>query len=215
VEPGRIVGLLGPSGAGKTTLVKLIAGVDKQRAGTVRVAGEVMPSIALMAGIGYVAQSDALYRELSGRENMEFFGSLYGLAGGRVAERVEVCAALVDLTAHLDRPVQEYSGGMKRRLSLCIALMHEPEILILDEPTVGIDPVLRYSVWGRLRDYADRGACILITTHVMDEADHCDRVAMMRAGNLIAQDTPDGLREAAGVKTLEEAFLHFCGKGGQ
>jgi ABC-2 type transport system ATP-binding protein len=169
-----------------------------------------MPSFELMAGIGYVAQSDALYRELSGGENMEFFGSLYGLSGRRLDERIDACLDLVDLGAHRDRTVQTYSGGMKRRLSLAIALVHEPRILILDEPTVGIDPVLRHSVWKRIRAYADDGACIMITTHVMDEADHCDLVAMMRDGRLIAQDTPEGLRRAAGAKRLEEAFLHFC-----
>ncbi|MFH2007731.1 MAG: ABC transporter ATP-binding protein [bacterium] len=212
VESGRIVGLLGPSGAGKTTLVKLVAGVDRQRSGTVHVGGKPMPSLELMAGIGYVAQSDALYRELSGRENMEFFGALYGLHGARLHERVDACIALVDLTQHLDRPVQDYSGGMRRRLSLAIALLHEPGVLILDEPTVGIDPVLRKSVWRRLHAYAEQGASLLITTHVMDEADRCDRVAMMRDGRLIAEDTPAALKKAAGVETLEETFLHFCGE---
>lgn len=210
VDPGRIVGLLGPSGAGKTTLVRLIAGVDRPRRGTVHVAGGLMPSFALMAGIGYVAQSDALYRELSGGENMEFFGALYGLSGARRAERIHACLDLVDLWEHRGRPVQDYSGGMKRRLSLAIALLHEPRILILDEPTVGIDPVLRHSVWDRIRAYADDGASILITTHVMDEADRCDLVAMMRDGRLIAQDTPAGLRRTAGVERLEDAFLRFC-----
>jgi len=212
VESGRIIGLLGPSGAGKTTLVKLIAGVDRQRSGTVHVSGELMPSFELMERIGYVAQGDALYRELSGRENMEFFGALYGLHGAALDERIHTCAGLVDLGEHLHRQVQDYSGGMKRRLSLATALLHEPGVLILDEPTVGIDPVLRHDVWDRLRAYADDGASILITTHVMDEANHCDRVAMMRDGLLIAQDTPEGLRRTAGVDTLEEAFLHFCSR---
>lgn len=213
VEPGVIVGLLGPSGAGKTTLVKLIAGVSRQRSGTVHVHGKPMPSLALMAELGYVAQSDAVYKELSGRENMEFFGALYGLHGARLAERIAACADLVDLGPHLDRPAEDYSGGMRRRLSLAIALLHEPKTLILDEPTVGIDPVLRMSVWKRIRAYADDGAAVLITTHVMDEADHCDRVAMMRGGSLIAEDTPAGLRRAAGAETLEQAFLHYCGEG--
>jgi ABC-2 type transport system ATP-binding protein len=211
VDKGQIVGLLGPSGAGKTTLVRLIAGTDQADAGDVTVDAVRMPDLRVLERIGYMAQSDALYGELSGRENMAFFGALFGLGGKRLADRMAVCAKLVDLEAHLDRQVQLYSGGMKRRLSLSIALLHEPRILILDEPTVGIDPVLRKAVWARLRELVDEGLTILVTTHVMDEAERCDIVCLLRAGAILASDAPAQLKARAGVETMEDAFLALSG----
>jgi ABC-2 type transport system ATP-binding protein len=207
VAPGQIVGLLGPSGAGKTTLVRLIAGTDHADKGEVIVDGVRMPQLSVLERIGYMAQSDALYGELSGRENMAFFGAMYSLGGAKLAARMDAAAAVVGLEAHLERQVMLYSGGMKRRLSLAIALLHEPKILILDEPTVGIDPVLRKSVWARLRDYVAGGTSILVTTHVMDEADRCDIVCVLRDGRILAADTPDRLKAKAGVATMEDAFL--------
>jgi ABC-2 type transport system ATP-binding protein len=209
VPAGQIVGLLGPSGAGKTTLVRLIAGTDRADTGQVEVDGVPMPRLDVLDRIGYMAQADALYGELTARQNMRFFGALFRLGGQRLADRIAAAAAVVGLDGHLDRPVHQYSGGMKRRVSLAIALLHEPKILILDEPTVGIDPVLRRQVWGRLRDRADAGSAILVTTHVMDEADRCDRVCMLRDGRIIAADTPDRLKQAAAVTTMEDAFLHY------
>jgi len=211
VATGQIVGLLGPSGAGKTTLVRLVAGTDQADTGDVTVDGVKMPRLEVLERIGYMAQSDALYGELSGRENMTFFGALFGLVGARLQDRIAAASDLVGLTAHLPRQVQLYSGGMKRRLSLAIALLHEPRILILDEPTVGIDPVLRRQIWGRLREYAASGTAILVTTHVMDEADKCDVVCMLRDGAIIAADAPDELKKKAGAKTMEDAFLHYGG----
>jgi ABC-2 type transport system ATP-binding protein len=209
VEAGQIVGLLGPSGAGKTTLIRLIAGTDRADRGEVVVDGVTMPRLDVLERIGYMAQSDALYGELSGRANLRFFGALFGLRGRHLADRIAAVAGIVDLAAHLDRHVMLYSGGMKRRLSLAAALLHEPKVLILDEPTVGIDPVLRRQVWARLRELAAAGAAILVTTHVMDEADRCDRVGMLRDGRIIAADTPARLKEDAGVATMEEAFVHY------
>ncbi len=209
VHPGSIVGLLGPSGSGKTTLIKMIAGSDAPTGGTVHVHGQLMPTLTVLPQIGYMAQSDALYMELSARENMEFFGALYDLSGRKLRDRIEQLAALVNLGGDLDRPIGLFSGGMKRRLSLAIALLHEPTILILDEPTVGIDPVLRKSVWAELRGYADAGTSILVTTHVMDEADKCDTVAMIRDGRVIASDTPEKLKAGISVSTIEEVFLHY------
>ena len=209
VQVGQIVGLLGPSGAGKTTLVRLIAGTDRADRGEVVVDGVVMPRLDVLARIGYMAQADALYGELSARENLRFFGALFGLGGARLASRIAAATEVVGLDGHLDRPVHQYSGGMKRRVSLAIALLHEPKILILDEPTVGIDPMLRRQVWARLRAYAAAGTAILVTTHVMDEADQCDLVGMLRDGRIIAADTPARLKQAAGVATMEDAFLHY------
>lgn len=207
----EIFGLLGPSGSGKTTLVKILAGIDEATTGTVTVLGTAMPKLEMLTRIGYMAQSDAMYSELSAKENMEFFGSLFGLKGPRLAKRMTEVLELVDLTGHMKKPVASYSGGMKRRLSLAIALMHQPEVLILDEPTVGIDPVLRKSIWDELEGLSRGGTTILVTTHVMDEADKCHRLGMVRDGSLIAVGTPEALKEETGSRTIEEAFLYYGG----
>ncbi|SMF44067.1 ABC-2 type transport system ATP-binding protein [Paenibacillus barengoltzii] len=211
VRHNEIFGLLGPSGSGKTTLVKMIAGIDEATSGEVEVLGIRMPKLSMMNRIGYMAQSDAMYNELTAKENLEFFGALFGLKGATMKRRIEEVMALVNLTDHLKRPVNAYSGGMKRRLSLAIALMHEPEVLILDEPTVGIDPVLRKSIWDEFEHLSQKGTTILVTTHVMDEADKCHRLGMVRDGNLIAVGTPEALKQETGSATIEEAFLHYGG----
>ena len=211
VSRAEIFGLLGPSGAGKTTLVRMIAGIDRAGRGEVILLGERMPKLAMMKRIGYMAQSDALYNELTARENMDFFGALYGLKGKRLKQRIGEAARLVNLADHLNKPVSKYSGGMKRRLSLAIALLHEPEVLILDEPTVGIDPVLRQSIWAELDRLSRNGTTIVVTTHVMDEAARCHRLGMIREGQLIAAGTPEALLKETGTKTIEEAFLVYGG----
>jgi len=210
VNQGELLGLLGPSGAGKTSLVRMIAGADKADSGSVVAFGLTMPALGALPQIGYMAQSDALYLELTGRQNLEFFGALFGLRDASLTQAMERAVTLVDLADALDRPVLGYSGGMKRRLSLATALLHAPKLLVLDEPTVGLDPVLRRAVWNELRALADQGTTILITTHVMDEASECDRICMMRNGLLIADDSPDGLRAATGAESLTEAFVHYA-----
>lgn len=207
----EIFGLLGPSGSGKTTLVKILAGIDEATSGTVTVLDTRMPKLEMLTRIGYMAQSDAMYIELSAKENMEFFGSLFGLKGSRLDKRMLEVLELVNLTEHMKKPVGSYSGGMKRRLSLAIALMHQPEVLILDEPTVGIDPVLRKSIWDELEALSRGGTTILVTTHVMDEADKCHRLGMVRDGSLIAVGTPESLKTDTGSRTIEEAFLYYGG----
>ena len=213
VECGELVALLGPSGAGKTTLVKMIAGADQTDTGSVAVDGQTMPSLAALPHIGYMAQSDALYLELTGRQNLEFFGALFGLRNSKLEAAIERAVALVDLGDALERPVLGYSGGMKRRLSLATALLHQPRLLVLDEPTVGLDPVLRRAVWAELRALANGGTAVLITTHVMDEAGECDRICMMRDGRLIADNSPDGLLAATGTQSLTEAFVYYAKAG--
>jgi ABC-2 type transport system ATP-binding protein len=207
IAPGAIVGLLGPSGSGKTTLVKMVAGSDRPDGGTVHVDGALMPDIKMLSRIGYMAQSDALYGELTARDNLEYFGALYELRGTPLRQRIAKVIELVDLGQHLDRPVQLFSGGMKRRLSLACALLHEPSILILDEPTVGIDPVLRIAIWDELRRLAKGGTSLLVTTHVMDEVERCDSVVMIRDGIVIAADSPAALKKSYGVATIEEVFV--------
>lgn len=211
VKSSEIFGLLGPSGSGKTTLVKIIAGIDEATKGDVHVLGVPMPKLGMLKRIGYMAQSDALYTELTAKENLEFFASLFGLRGARQKQRIEAVMTLVNLTEHLKRPIASYSGGMKRRLSLAIALLHEPEVLILDEPTVGIDPVLRKSIWDELDQLSKSGTTILVTTHVMDEADKCHRLGMIRDGHLIAVGSPEDLKRETASSTIEEAFLVYGG----
>jgi ABC-2 type transport system ATP-binding protein len=211
VEKNEIYGLLGPSGAGKTTLVKMIAGIETPTNGSINVLDTLMPDIHNMTRIGYMAQSDALYAELSGKENLEFFASIYGLKGEKQKERIEHAASLVNLTDFLKKPVQQYSGGMRRRLSLAAALLHEPEILILDEPTVGIDPVLRQSIWNELYKLSEAGTTIIVTTHVMDEAEKCGQLGMLRDGRLIASGSPQQLKEITTSATIEDAFLYYGG----
>lgn len=211
VWPSEIFGLLGPSGSGKTTLVKLLAGIDEATQGEVHVDGVRVPRLDMLARIGYMAQSDALYGELTAHENLDFFASLYGLRGAGKQQRMREVMELVGLSDALKRLVSAYSGGMKRRLSLAIALLHRPGILILDEPTVGIDPLLRQAIWAELRSLAQQGTTILVTTHVMDEADKCSRLGMIRDGRLIAVGTPDELKQNTGADSLEGAFLVYGG----
>ncbi|WP_379130910.1 ABC transporter ATP-binding protein [Paenibacillus sp. sgz500958] len=211
VEQAETFGILGPSGSGKTTLVKLLTGIDVASSGEIHVLGVQIPKLAMLQQMGYMAQSDALYTELSAKENLEFFASLYGLKGAKRTQRIQEVMELVNLQDHLRKGVGQYSGGMKRRLSLAIALLHEPPLLILDEPTVGIDPVLRKSIWDELRALNKRGTTIVLTTHVMDEAEKCDRLAMIRDGKLLAVDTPQGLLQATGTTSIEEAFLYYGG----
>jgi ABC-2 type transport system ATP-binding protein len=208
---GEIFGLLGPSGAGKTTLVKQLVGLDLPSSGENYIFNEKMPSLKLIERIGYMAQSDALYTELSANENLEFFASLYGLKGKERKKRIDDAMELVELKDHLHKLVSNYSGGMKRRLSLAIALLHEPELLILDEPTVGIDPVLRKTIWEGFSEIKNKGTSIIVTTHVMDEAEKCDRLGMIRDGKLIAVGTPDELKANTKSSNIEEAFLVYGG----
>jgi len=211
VRRGEIFGLLGPSGAGKTTLVKMIAGIDQAASGTIHVLNAKMPDLTIMKKIGFMAQSDALYGELTALENLQFFASIYGLKGKKRQQRIEEVVELVNLSKHMKKAVYSYSGGMKRRLSLAASLLHEPEVLILDEPTVGIDPVLRQGIWEELERIRQKGTTIVVTTHVMDEAEKCQRLAMIRDGRLIAVGSPEELKKRTNSLTIEEAFLHFGG----
>lgn len=210
VERGEVLGLLGPSGAGKTTFVNIIAGVAEPVSGSVEAFGEPMPSLHLMRRMGYMAQSDALYYDLTGPENLAFFGTIYGLTGATRARAAARALETAHLAADPRKQVRDYSGGMRRRLSLATALMHDPEMLILDEPTIGLDPLHRVDIWDAFRRIAAEGRTLIVTTHVMDEAERCDRLAMIRDGVFIAIGSPEELKERAKAATLEEAFLHFA-----
>jgi ABC-2 type transport system ATP-binding protein len=212
VKSGEIFGLIGPSGSGKTTLVKIIVGMDSPNQGDVQVLNTAVPNLKLLKRIGYMAQADALYSDLTGEENLAFFASLFKLKKEEQKKRIAYAAQLVNLTDDLDKKVQNYSGGMKRRLSLAVALIQDPEILILDEPTVGIDPELRRSIWAELYRLKTEGKTILVTTHVMDEAEKCDRLAMVRDGEIITSGSPAELKNQFGITSLEEVFLSAGGK---
>ncbi len=211
VPYGCIYGLLGPSGCGKTTTVKIMAGISESSSGDTLVLDRKMPQLDLMNEIGYMAQSDALYGMLSAEDNLKFFASLYGMDKVSRKKRIHEAMKLVNLSDDLEKQVSAYSGGMKRRLSLAMAILHHPKVLILDEPTVGIDPLLRKDIWDELYRMSDQGVTILVTTHVMDEAEKCHQLAMMRGGILIAEGTPDELKKSINVSTIEEAFIYYGG----
>lgn len=211
VPYGCIYGLLGPSGCGKTTTVKIMSGISESTSGETYVLGRKMPQLSLMNEIGYMAQSDALYMMLSAADNLEFFAAIYGMKKEQYKKRILEVMELVNLAEDLNKPVAAYSGGMKRRLSLAMAILHNPKVLILDEPTVGIDPLLRQDIWKELYQMSANGVTILVTTHVMDEALKCHRLAMMRRGVLIAEGTPTELQENIGATSIEEAFIHYGG----
>ncbi|MEH7235132.1 ABC transporter ATP-binding protein [Bacillus sp. JJ1562] len=208
IGEGTIYGFIGPSGAGKTTLVKMIVGMDSPDDGSIQVLGKKMPNLELLQDIGYMAQSDALYMELTGKENLAFFASLYKLNRVQTKERIAYTAKLVNLTDDLNKKVSVYSGGMKRRLSLAIALIQNPKMLILDEPTVGIDPELRLNIWNELIRLKDEGKTIIVTTHVMEEAERCDYIAMVRDGRILTRGTPTELKETYQASNFDEVFLH-------
>ncbi|PFA22634.1 MULTISPECIES: ABC transporter ATP-binding protein [Bacillus cereus group] len=207
VADTEIFGLVGPSGSGKTTLIKMIAGISEATTGDVIAVGMKMPNLNGMKQIGYMAQADALYEELSAYENADFIATMYGLKGKRKKERIEEVFTLVQLSQHAKKQVQHFSGGMKKRLSLAMALLHEPKLLILDEPTVGIDPVLRKSIWEKFYELKKQGTTIIVTTHIMDEAEFCERLGLIRDGKLIATGTPNDLKNRTSSGRIEDVFL--------
>jgi ABC-2 type transport system ATP-binding protein len=208
LAPGRIYGLLGPNGSGKTTLIRLLVGLARATSGEARILGTAMPSRVALAHIGYMPQSEAIYPELSVGENLSFFASLEGRPDRAAVDRV---LDLVELGDRRGSPALELSGGMRRRLSLACTLVHDPEVLFLDEPTVGVDPALRVQFWTHFRQLADSGKTILVASHVMDEADRCDDLLFVRAGKVIARGSGTELRARAGTSNLETAFLQFAG----
>jgi ABC-2 type transport system ATP-binding protein len=210
VASGETFGLIGPNGSGKTTLIRLLLGLGRAASGSVRVLGRAMPDRRVANDIGYMTQSSALYAELSVRENLAFFGGLYGLRGAALRRRIDDIVALVDLGDRVGSPVQTLSGGMRQRVSLACALIHQPRLLVLDEPTVGIDPELRHAFWDYFARLNQQGVTIVVSTHHLDEAARCHRIALLRYGRLLAVDTPDALRRQSGEDDFERAFLYFA-----
>jgi ABC-2 type transport system ATP-binding protein len=203
MEPGSVVGLLGPSGCGKTTLMRAIVGVQIVAGGAVRVLGEPAGSAGLRARVGYVTQAPSVYGDLSVAENLHYFARVLGVTPARIEEVI----TSVELGPYAQQVASSLSGGQRARVSLATALLGEPELLVLDEPTVGLDPVLREALWRSFHQLADAGTTLLISSHVMDEAGRCDRLLLMREGRLLATETPAELRESTGEEDLEAAFL--------
>ena len=209
IPQGQVTGLLGPSGCGKTTLMRAIVGVQKLRSGTVDVLGEPAGTRPLRDRVGYVTQAASVYDDLSVRENLRFFARVLGATD----EDVERSLDAVDLRDNTHQVVGNLSGGQRSRVSLAVALLRQPEVLVLDEPTVGLDRVLRRDLWAMFHRLADAGSAVLVSSHVMDEAQRCDRLLLMRDGRIIADDTPQRILDAAGVTEIEAAFLALVESG--
>ncbi|HWT77127.1 MAG TPA: ABC transporter ATP-binding protein [Mobilitalea sp.] len=212
IRENEIFGLIGPSGAGKTTLIRLIIGSIVSDSGEIRIGEEKIPSLKALENIGYMPQNDALYNDLSGYDNLIFFGGMYQMKKSELRKRADEVLKLVELDKDGDKKVANYSGGMKKRLSLAVALLHQPKLLILDEPTVGIDPILRKKIWDEFRKLKGQGITILVTTHVMDEAVKCDRLGLIYGGGIIACDTVDTLLSRTQNNSIEELFFETEGK---
>jgi ABC-2 type transport system ATP-binding protein len=209
LTPGRIYGLLGPNGSGKTTLIRLLTGMTRATHGRAEVLGTAMPNRPVLSRIGYMTQSDGIYPALTVEENAEFFGATYGVRGKEAAAEA---LRVVDLSDRRKAVAGTLSGGQRRRLSLACALIHSPSVLFLDEPTVGVDPALRVQFWTHFRALAAAGTTLVVSSHVMDEADRCDELLFIRGGKAIARGTGKELRKRAGTDDLEQAFLHFSGE---
>lgn len=203
VPAGQVVGLLGPSGGGKSTLLRAIVGVQVVAGGAVRVLGEPAGSASLRRRVGYQTQAPSIYADLSVRDNVSYFAQVLGVGPERVATVVE----LVDLGDHADALVANLSGGQRGRASLACTLVGDPDVLVLDEPTVGLDPVLRRDLWALFHRLSDEGRTVLVSSHVMDEASHCDRLLLLRDGAVLSDSTLDELLSRTGTPDAERAFL--------
>jgi ABC-2 type transport system ATP-binding protein len=206
IEAGRVTGLLGPSGSGKTTLMRAIVGVQVVESGTTTVLGEPAGSARLRSRVGYVTQAPSVYGDLTVRENLRYFSRVLGAAAARVDEVL----ADVDLGDAAEQLTSTLSGGQRARVSLATALLNAPSLLVLDEPTVGLDPVLRRDLWDTFHGLAGGGTTLLVSSHVMDEASRCHDLLLLRDGRLLAATTPDELRARTGEQDLEAAFLQLA-----
>lgn len=205
VRRGEVYGLLGPNAAGKTTLIRCLVGLVGPNAGTITVLGRRMPDLDILGKVGYMTQQAALYPDLTIAENLRFFAAINGTHDG-IRDALDV----VGLWERRDSVVSNLSGGMRTRCSLACALVHRPDLLLLDEPTVGVDPLLRIQLWDRFQQMAREGKTILVSSHVMDEAERCDRLGLIRFGRLLAEGTVAQLKAKAGVDRLEDAFLKLA-----
>lgn len=210
IGKGKLYGLIGPNGSGKTTAIKMLVGLLRPTSGSASILDESIPVRRNIARIGYMPQEMAIYPDLTVHENIELFGQLYSMEEEALAKREKLLLKMVDLEGRRDSLISQLSGGMKHRVSLASALIHDPEVVFLDEPTVGVDPELRVGFWKYFADLEAAGKTIVLTTHYMDEAVRCDTVGMMRTGDLIGEGSPRQLMEAASASDLESAFLAYA-----
>jgi ABC-2 type transport system ATP-binding protein len=209
VDAGEVYGFLGPNGAGKTTAIRVLLGLSRPDSGRACVFGVDAPPRSVISRVGFVPQEPALYRDLTVGENLELFADVFGVPRDRFEQRAREALKFVSLSKDRDSLVRNLSGGMVRRASLAAAMVHDPDLLVLDEPTVGIDPELRAAFWEEFAALKRRGKSILITTHYVEEAHGCDRVGFVREGQIVAEGTPRALLERTGTQSLEDAFLSF------
>lgn len=212
INTGETYGLIGPNGSGKTTLIRMMVGLSRPSSGTITILGERMPSRKVSPRLGYMPQLSALYLDLTAKENMRFFCSIYSLRGKEQSRRIQEMLERVDLADRANDVVGKFSGGMRQRLSLACALVHGPRLVVLDEPTVGVDPELRRSFWDYFAQLNSEGVTIIVSTHHLDEASRCTRLGLMRLGELLGQDTPQELLRQSGKDTMEDAFLYYAGR---
>ena len=210
IKAGENFGLIGPNGSGKTTLMRLLVGIMRPTSGTVEVLGRKPPHLEIKRSVGYMTQGEAIYPDLSVEENVAFFASLYAMPRKKSVGRIQELLDLVELSNRRKSLAGNLSGGMKRRLSLACAMVHEPRLLLLDEPTAGVDPELRRAFWEHFNELQRKGVTLLITTHHLDEAVHCDRLGLIRDGKLIALGKPGDLLDQSKCSTLEDAFMCFA-----
>jgi len=210
INAGETFGLIGPNGSGKTTLIRMLVGLIRPASGTIHIMGQRIPSARISLYLGYMTQLSALYLDLTARENMQFFCNIYGLRGREQRQRISEMLERVALAERANDVVGTFSGGMRQRLSLACALVHQPQLAVLDEPTVGVDPELRRSFWDYFDQLNREGVTIIVSTHHLDEASRCTRLGLMRNGALLAQDSPQELLRQSGEDNMEDAFLHFA-----
>lgn len=215
IPRGCVYGLIGPNGSGKTTIIRILNGLLRESSGEAWLLDEMVPVSSNLHRIGYMPQEMAIYTDLTVHENLELFAGMYSISRESSRRRADALLDMISLRDRGDSLVATLSGGMKHRVSLACALVHDPELVFLDEPTVGVDPELRVGFWDYFSELKEAGKTVVLTTHYMDEAVRCDRVGMMRLGRMIAEDTPEGLMASTGASNLEDAFLRKAREAGR
>jgi ABC-2 type transport system ATP-binding protein len=209
---GKIVGFIGPSGAGKTTLVRSIVGRQRLSSGSIQIFNLPAGAKRLRSMVSYMTQEASIYGDLTVAENLEYFATMLGLKRAEIKPEVARLLQTVDLASQKNQMVEDLSGGQKQRVSLAVTLIGSPKLLVLDEPTVGLDPVLREELWGLFRTLSAEGTTLIVSSHVMDEAARCDDLLLIRGGQLLAQGSPKQLCEQTGTKSVEQSFLKLIGE---